>query len=95
MQMRPIGGLIPVHDGARFLPAFAGFVPIEAAPDGKDVFGVVRDFGIHAAGINARWSLSVLPLAAGEHPNGDVLIWRAGLPLRMPQDYHRAMIRHL
>ena len=92
--MRRAGSSVLLDEVTGFLPPFE-FARIKTARYGKNEFEVVSDFLFDATGANGEFALVVgIPLAAGEHQNGDVLAGVAGLPLRMPEDNERAAFRH-
>src|SRR5262249_13224872 len=92
---RGVGGAIPAENVVRLLPAFHRIVGVGAVVSSKNVFPAVPHFTDRPAGVREELAaVEGIPLAAGEHHDGDVLIQSIGLPLRMPKNNYWTARRH-
>lgn len=90
-----VGSPVPFDNIRRFLPAVHGVVGIEATVYPKHVFVVVPHFINQTACASGVFAMvGRFPLAASKDHDGNVLVWIAGLPLRMTEDKFRATFRH-
>ena len=89
-----VGSAVLLDDVSGFLPSLHRIASIVSAGNPKHVFLIVPHFVYHATSENRRPKLAVMksiPLGMSKYQNRNVLIRRAGLPLRMSERNHRSV----